>query len=88
MHSYVFVDFLNVVSHPPSPIRKQDNEVTNFEEEYNQRWDEIFKSSHVVEEEDGNSTLQEENCSLLYTPYEYLSSKQIENEIKDTSPNT
>jgi hypothetical protein len=30
MHSYVFVDSLNVASHPPSPIWKQDNEVTNF----------------------------------------------------------
>jgi hypothetical protein len=88
VHSYVFVDVLNVVSHPPSPIWKQDNEVTNFEEESNQILDEISKSSHVVEDEDENSKLQEENFSLLYTPYEDISSNKFENEIKEPPPNT
>jgi hypothetical protein len=50
VHSYVFVDVLNVVAHPSSPIWKHDNEIPNFEEETNQRVDEIFKSSHVVED--------------------------------------
>jgi hypothetical protein len=88
VHSYVFVDVLNVVSHPSSPIWKQDNEVTNFEEESNQRVDEISKSSHVVEEEDENSKLQEENSSLLYTPYEDISSNKFENEIEEPPPKT
>jgi hypothetical protein len=35
VHSYVFVDALNVTTHPPSPIWNQDNEVTNVEEESN-----------------------------------------------------
>jgi hypothetical protein len=48
VHSYVFVDVLNVVAHPSSPIWKQDNEVTNFKEESNQRVDEISTSNHVV----------------------------------------
>jgi hypothetical protein len=66
VHSYVFVDALNVVAHPPSPIWKQDNKVTNFEEESNQRLDEISKSCYVDEDEDENSNLQEENFSLSY----------------------
>jgi hypothetical protein len=37
VHSYVFVDVLNVASHPSSPIWKRDNEMPNFEEESNQR---------------------------------------------------
>jgi len=61
--------------------------VTNFEEESNQRLDEISKSIHVVEEEDENSNLQEENFSFLYTPYEKISSNKFENEIEETSPN-
>jgi hypothetical protein len=88
VHSYVFVDVLNVVSHPSSPIWKQDNKVTNFKEESNQRVDEISKSSHVAEKEDENSKLQEENFSLLYTPYEDISSNKFENEIEEPPPNT
>jgi hypothetical protein len=42
VHSYVFSDALNVVAHPPSPIWNQDNEVTNFEEESNQRLESCF----------------------------------------------
>ena len=87
VHSYVFVDVLNVASHPSSLVWKQDNEATNFKEESNQRVDEIFKSSHVAEKEDENSKLQEENSSLVYTPYEDISSNKFENEIKETSPN-
>jgi hypothetical protein len=88
VHSYVFVDVLNVVSHPSSPILKQDNKFTNFKEESNQRVDEMSKSSHVVEKEDENSKLQEENFSLLYTPYEDISSNKFENEIEELPPNT
>jgi hypothetical protein len=87
VHSYVFVDVLNVVSHPSSPIWKKDNKVTNFKEKYNQRVDEISNSSHVAEKEDENSKLQEENFSLLYTPYENISSSKFENEIEKPPPN-
>jgi hypothetical protein len=45
------------------------------------------KSSHIAEDEDENSNLQEENFSLLYTPYEDLSSNKFENEIKEPPPN-
>ena len=51
VHSHVLDDVLNVVSHPSSPIWKQDNEVTNFKEESNQRVDEISKSNHIAEKE-------------------------------------
>jgi hypothetical protein len=61
--------------------------VTNFEEESNKRLDEFFESSHIAENEDENSNLQEENFSLLYTPYEDLSSRKFEIEIKEPSPN-
>jgi hypothetical protein len=88
VHSYVFDDFLNVIAHPSSPIWNKDNEVTNFEQEYNQRVDEISKSSHVVEEEYEISKLQEENFILQYTPYEDISSNKFENEIEDPPPNT
>ena len=60
----------------------------NFEEESNQRVDEIFNSRHVFEDEDENSKLQEENFSLLYTPYEDISSNKFENEIEEPPPNT
>jgi hypothetical protein len=50
--------------------------------------DEISKSSHVAENEDENSKLQEENSSLLYTPYEDISSNKFENEIEELPPNT
>jgi hypothetical protein len=68
VNSYVFVDVLNVASQPPSPIWKKDNRVNNFEEEYNRRMDEISKSSHIVEDGDENSKLQEENFNLLLAP--------------------
>jgi hypothetical protein len=58
VQSYIFADVLNVVAHPSSPMWKQDNEMTNFEEESNQRVDGIFNSSHVFEDEDENSKLQ------------------------------
>jgi hypothetical protein len=80
VHSYVFAYVLNVFAHPSSPIWKQDNKTPNFEEESNQRVDEIFKSSHVVEDEDETSKLQEENFILLYTPYEDISSNKFEDE--------
>jgi hypothetical protein len=50
--------------------------------------DEIFKSSHVAEDEDENSKLQEENFSLIYTPYEDISSSKFENEIEEPPTNT
>jgi hypothetical protein len=50
--------------------------------------DDFFESSHIVEDEDENSNLQEENSSLLYTPYEDLSSNKFENEIDEPPPNT
>jgi hypothetical protein len=61
--------------------------VTNFEEESNQILDEFSESSHIVENEDENSNLQEENFSLSYTPYEDLSSSKFENEIEEPPPN-
>jgi hypothetical protein len=88
VHSYLFTDVLNVASHPSSPIWKKDDKVTNFKEESNQRVDEISKSSHVAKKEDENSKLQEENFSLLYTPYEDISSSKFENEIEEPQPNT
>jgi hypothetical protein len=88
VHSYVFADVLNVSSHTSSPIWNQDKEFNNFKEEYNQRMDEIPKSSHVAEKEDENSKLQEENFSLLYTPYEDILSNKFQNEIEETPPNT
>jgi hypothetical protein len=45
------------------------------------------ESSHIIEDEDDNSNLQEENFSLLYTPYEDISSNKFENEIEEYSPN-
>jgi hypothetical protein len=87
-HSYVFVDVLNVASYPSFPIWKQDDEVTNFKEESNQRVDEISKSSYFYEKEDENFKLEEENFSLLYTPYEDISSNKFENEIEEPPPNT
>jgi hypothetical protein len=48
---------------------------------------EILKSSHVVEDKDETSKLQEENFSLLYTPYEDISSNKFENEIEKPPPN-
>jgi hypothetical protein len=50
--------------------------------------DEISKSSHVAEKEDENSKLQEDNSSLLYTPYEEIFSSKFENEIEEPPPNT
>ena len=50
--------------------------------------DKISKTSHVAEEEDENSKLQEENSSLLYAPYEDISSTKFENEIEEPPPNT
>jgi hypothetical protein len=44
--------------------------------------DEILNSIHVVEDEDETSKLQEENYSLLYIPYEDISSSKFENEIE------
>jgi hypothetical protein len=48
----------------------------------------FFNSSHVVEDKDENFKLQEENSSLLYTPYEDISSNKFENEIEEAPPNT
>jgi len=55
--------------------------------ESNQRVDQIFKSSHVVEDEDETSKLQKENSSLLYTPYEDISSNKFEDELEKPPPN-
>jgi hypothetical protein len=68
VHSYVFVDAFNVVSHPPSPIWTQDNEVNDLEEESNQRLDDFSESSHIAENENENSNLQEERFQpLIYS---------------------
>ena len=84
----ILVDlFVEIFSYPPSPIWTQDNEVINFEEESNQILDEFSNSNHIVENEDENPNLQEENFSLLYTPYEDISSNKFENEIKEPPPN-
>jgi hypothetical protein len=81
-----FSNALNVVAHPSSPIWKKYKKMPNFEES-NQRGDEIIDSSHVVEDEDETFKLQEENFSLLYTPYEDISSRKFENEIQKPPPN-
>jgi hypothetical protein len=65
----------------------QDNEMINFEEESNQILDEFSKSSHIAEDEDENSNLQEENFSLSYTPYDDILRSKFDNEIKEPSPN-
>jgi hypothetical protein len=78
--------FVERFSHPPSPIWTQDNEMINFEEESNQGLDEFSESSHV--DKDENSNLQKENFGLSYTPYEDISRRKFENEIKEPPPNT
>jgi hypothetical protein len=49
VNSYVFVDVFNVVSHPPSPIWTQENEVIDLEENYNQILEYYSQSIHMVE---------------------------------------
>jgi hypothetical protein len=62
--------FVERFSHPPSSLWTQANEMINFEEESNKGLEEFFEPSHVAEDEYENTKLQEENSSLLYTPYE------------------
>jgi hypothetical protein len=87
MHSYALSNFFNVVSHPPSPIWTQDNEVNDLEENFNQNIGEFFESSYTAENENENSNLQEKYFSLSYTPYENSSCNKFEIEIEEPPPN-
>jgi len=87
VHPYAIYDVFNVVSHPPSPIWTQDNEVSDLEEKSNQRLEKISESSHIVETENENFTLQVQYFNLSYTPYEDLSGNKFGNEIKESPPN-
>jgi hypothetical protein len=60
--------------------------VSYLEEKYDQRM-EKNSSSHTTENEYENSNLQEQDFNLSYTPYEYLSSNKIKNEIEQPPPN-
>jgi hypothetical protein len=79
VHSYVFVDVLNVVSHPPSPTWTQKDEMNDSEEEYHETLQEFSESNLVVENEGKNSKDQEKDINISYTPYE--------EEIKESPPN-
>jgi hypothetical protein len=46
MHPYAISSVFNVVSHPPSPIWTQDNEVNDLEENSNQRMEIFFFESY------------------------------------------
>jgi hypothetical protein len=82
VHSYVFVDVLNIYAHPPSPIWKQENEVNDFEEESNQILDDFFYSSNMAEIEDEKSNLKKEHFNLLYTPYEDISTRNLRMKLR------
>jgi hypothetical protein len=56
----------NVVSHPPSPIWTQDNEVNDLEENSNQILED-FSNQVILLEENSNFKAR---SSLSYTPYE------------------
>ena len=79
VHSYVFVDVLNVVSHPPSPTWTQKDEINDSEEGYHETLQEFFESNIVVENEGKNFKDQEKDINISYTPYE--------EEIKESPPN-
>ena len=70
IHSYVFVDVLNVVSHPPSPTWTQKDEINDSEEGYHETLQELFESNIVVENEGKNFKDQENDINISYTPYE------------------
>jgi hypothetical protein len=79
VHSYVFSDFLNVVSHPPSPTWTQKDEMNDSEEEYHETLQDFSESNLVAENEGKNSKDQEKDINISYTPYE--------EEIKESPPN-
>jgi hypothetical protein len=54
VHSYFFVDDFNVASHPPIPIWPQENEVTDLEEDSNQRLEIFSESIHMTKNENKN----------------------------------
>jgi len=87
MHPYALSGVFNVVSHPPSPILTQDNEVSDLEEKYNQRLEFFFESSHIVQTENENFNFQVQDLSFLYTPYEDISGGKFYNEIEESPPN-
>ena len=70
MHSYVFADVLNVVSHWPSPTWTQNDEMNDSEEEYHETLQDFSESNLVVENEGKNSKDQEKDINISYTPYE------------------
>jgi hypothetical protein len=86
MHSYSISDSFNGVSHPPSPIWTQDNEVDDLEEKSNQRMENV-SSSHISENKNENSNFQVQDFSLSYTPYEDSSCNKFEIEIEEPPPN-
>jgi hypothetical protein len=86
MNSYDLSDSFNVISHPPSPIWTQENEVNDLEEKTNQRMEKIY-SNHIAENKNENSNFQVQYFSLSYTPYEDSSFSKFENEIEDPPPN-
>jgi hypothetical protein len=43
VHSYVFVDALNVAAHPPSPIWTQKDEINDSKEEYHETLQDFSK---------------------------------------------
>jgi hypothetical protein len=51
-------------------------------------WMKILSQVMLLKTNTKNSKLQEENFSLLYTPYEDISSNKFENEIEESPPNT
>jgi hypothetical protein len=77
MHPYALSSVFNVVSHPPSPIWTQDNEVSDLEEKSNQRLENFSESSHTAENENENSNFQVQDLSFSYTPYEDISEASL-----------
>jgi hypothetical protein len=80
--------FVEIFSHPPSPIWTQENEMNDLEEESNQTLEYFSESSHMDENENTNYDLQEQEFSLSYTPYEDILNNKFENEIEEPPPNT
>ena len=70
VHSYVFVDVLNVVSHPPSPTWTKNDEINDSEEGYHETLQDFFESNLAAENEGNNSKDQEKHTNISYTPYE------------------
>jgi hypothetical protein len=79
VHSYDFVDVLNVASQPSSPMWTQNDEMIDSEEEYHETLQYFSKSKLAAENEGKNSKDQEKDINISYTPYE--------EEIKESPPN-